>query len=418
MGPITIFDKSALQALSLDEAVWFDAFFFANVVPVFYVETLADLEKEVAEGKTPEQVVGRLAEKTPTSAAPNVHHRSLVLAEMMGTKIEMSRRAVINAGELRQMSDGSIGVHVEEFPEQAALLRWMNHDFLELERASAKAWRAELAGHDPGRLIGVLKNVLPTDTKISDLGGLKAFIDSFCSRSDREVIELALHVLGVPGEYERFAVSRWLDAGRPSLSEFAPYSTHVFKVELLFYLGIHRGFISGDRASNRADMAYLYYLPFAMVFVSGDSLHRRTAPLFLREDQSYVEAQDLKSALHELDTRYDRLPEDIKALGVMVFASYPPSDAEDAVGRLWDKHMRPDWRAVATAQEASVGEPRDERADHKTLDELRNQLEEAQPVASGPSVSEPTPDYAFVTRRIPPMKGKWRILPKEIEDET
>jgi hypothetical protein len=59
MGPITIFDKSALQALSLDEAVWLDAFFFANVVPVFYVETLADLEKEVAEGKTAEQVVGR-----------------------------------------------------------------------------------------------------------------------------------------------------------------------------------------------------------------------------------------------------------------------------------------------------------------------------------------------------------------------
>jgi hypothetical protein len=37
MGPIVIFDKSALQALSMDEAVWFDAFFLANVVPVFYV---------------------------------------------------------------------------------------------------------------------------------------------------------------------------------------------------------------------------------------------------------------------------------------------------------------------------------------------------------------------------------------------
>lgn len=358
-----------------------------------------------------------MAEKTPTSAVPNVHHRSLVLAELMGTKIEMSHRAVINAGELRQMPDGSIGVHVEEFPEQAALLRWMNHDFLEVERASARAWREELAAHDPARLIGILKNVLPTDTKLSDLGSLKAFIDSFCSRSDREVVDLALHVLGVSGEYERFAVRRWLDAGRPSLSEFAPYSTHVFEVELLFYLGIHRGFISGERSSNRADMAYLYYLPFTMVFVSGDGLHRRTAPLFLREDQSYLEARDLKSALHELDTRYNRLPDDIKALGVMVFASYPPSDADDAVGRLWDKHMRPDWRAIASARETSVGKPRDEEADHETLDELRNQLEEAQPVTGGPSISAPIPDYAFVTRTIPPMKGKWRILPKHIGDE-
>ena len=36
MGPITLFDKSFLQAISLDEAVWFDRF----VCPVFYVETL------------------------------------------------------------------------------------------------------------------------------------------------------------------------------------------------------------------------------------------------------------------------------------------------------------------------------------------------------------------------------------------
>jgi hypothetical protein len=58
VGPTTIFDKSALEALSLDEAVWFDAFFYANIVPIFYVETLADLEKQMADGRTPEDVVG------------------------------------------------------------------------------------------------------------------------------------------------------------------------------------------------------------------------------------------------------------------------------------------------------------------------------------------------------------------------
>jgi hypothetical protein len=87
MGPTTMFDKSALQALSLDETVWFDAFFLAVVAPVFYVETLADLEKETAEGKTPEAIVGRLAEKTPSSAAANVYHREMILGELLGTKI-------------------------------------------------------------------------------------------------------------------------------------------------------------------------------------------------------------------------------------------------------------------------------------------------------------------------------------------
>ena len=102
MGPVTVFDKSALQALSMDEAVWFDAFFYANVVPVFHVETLADLEKEVATGRTPEDVVGLLAEKTPYNAVPNVHHRQMVLGELAGHsfgKAMMFRQAVINAGD-------------------------------------------------------------------------------------------------------------------------------------------------------------------------------------------------------------------------------------------------------------------------------------------------------------------------------
>src|SRR5688500_6805651 len=109
--------------------------------------------------------------------------------------------------------------------------------------------------------------------KISDLEQLKSFIDPFCSSADPEVLALALDVLVVPKDYRQVAFTRWLSAGKPPLDRFAPYSAHVFKVDLLFYLAIHRGFISGERASNRVDMAYLYYLPFTMVFVSADRLH-------------------------------------------------------------------------------------------------------------------------------------------------
>jgi hypothetical protein len=35
----------------------------SNITPLFYIETLADLEKEVRAGKTPEQVVGEIAFK-------------------------------------------------------------------------------------------------------------------------------------------------------------------------------------------------------------------------------------------------------------------------------------------------------------------------------------------------------------------
>jgi hypothetical protein len=60
-GPHLIFDKSALQSFSLDETNWLDNFFTAVITPLFFAETLADLEKEVGKGRTPEQVVGNLA---------------------------------------------------------------------------------------------------------------------------------------------------------------------------------------------------------------------------------------------------------------------------------------------------------------------------------------------------------------------
>ena len=69
LGPITIFDKSALQALSLDEAVWFANFYLANSTPLFFVETLADLEKIDAKRRSSEQVHHRSAADS-TAAAP------------------------------------------------------------------------------------------------------------------------------------------------------------------------------------------------------------------------------------------------------------------------------------------------------------------------------------------------------------
>ncbi len=415
MGPMTIFDKSALQALSMDEAVWFDAFFGVNVVPVFYIETLADLEKNLAEGRDAEDLVGMLAEKTPSNAYPNVHHRTLIAADLAGHRIEMDGRPVISAGELMRAEDGSVGVHIEEFPEQAALLRWQEHDFLAVERTLAKDWRAELAGHDPDRLIGMVKNILPSGRKISDLEQLKAFVDEFCSSNDPQVVALTLEVLGVDDYHRRLGQQRWEQARHPSLDEFFSYACHAFKVDLLFYLGIERGFISGERASNWADMAYLYYLPFASAFTSADRLHRRTAPLFLGKNQSYLPADELKAALTEMDAHYGALPDQIKELGVLAFASYPPAGLDNAVTQLWDRLMSPAWREAARKREAELGKPRDEAAEKITLDEIKQRLAKAEPLAEEAGEPEGGADYFITSRRVPARKGKWRMVSEEVE---
>lgn len=415
MGPMTIFDKSALQALSMDEAVWFDAFFGVNVVPVFYVETLADLEKDMAEGRNAEALVGMLAEKTPSNAYPNVHHATLIAAELAGHGIAMDGRPVISAGELKRAKGGSVGVHVDEFPEHAALLRWQDHDFLAVERALATGWRLQLAGHDPGRLIGIVKNILPAGRKISDLGQLKVFVDEFCSSSDPHLVALALDVLGVDDDHRRLGCQRWEQAGKPKFDEFFPYVCHAFKVDLTFYLGIERGFISGERMSNRADMAYLYYLPFATVFTSNDKLHQRVVPLFLGENQSYLPADELKCALGELDAHYSQLPNEVKDRGVLAFASYPPYDIDNCVTELWDDQMRPDWREVARQREAEIGKPRDEAADTVILEEIKQRLAEAEPVSGAGGEPEGGADYFFTSRRVRARQGKWRMVPEDIE---
>ena len=58
MSIIAMFDKSFLHGLNQDEAALFDVLFMSNMTPLFYVETLADLEKKMRDGRTPEAVVG------------------------------------------------------------------------------------------------------------------------------------------------------------------------------------------------------------------------------------------------------------------------------------------------------------------------------------------------------------------------
>jgi hypothetical protein len=74
----------------------------------------------------------------------------------------------------------------------------------------------------------------------------------------------------------------WNNTGRRPLPEFAPYAAYALTVEIFFQVALGAGLIGGERPSNRTDIAYLFYLPFSMVFVSSDDLHRRTAPLFMR----------------------------------------------------------------------------------------------------------------------------------------
>ena len=60
-----------------------DNFYMSTITPIFFVECLADLEKQMSSGSTPEQLVGSLADRTPESQGyPNVHHTAILYAEL------------------------------------------------------------------------------------------------------------------------------------------------------------------------------------------------------------------------------------------------------------------------------------------------------------------------------------------------
>ena len=324
VGPITIFDKSALQSLNPDEAIWFDWFYKTNITPLFYVETLADLNKQMRDGRTPEQVVANIAYKTPVIGSElNVHHQTLCMHDLLGPGVEMKGLPVLGRGRTVRTGD-RMGIIFEQPPEMEAFERWQRREFLDVEHLYARAWRKGLAPFDLTAMLanwGLSENArLPLD-----LSQARESAERFV-RGERHrfsFLKDALEVLGVHPFYRPEIIQRWKAAGGPPFNEFAPYAAHILKVDLFSHLSLAAGHVS-PKKNSRVDIAYLYYLPFCMMFVSGDKLHRTLAPYFLDDDQAFIWAPDLKAELAKLDAHFSKLPENVKGQGMFSFASNPP----------------------------------------------------------------------------------------------
>jgi hypothetical protein len=343
---IIICDKSTIQSLNVDQAFWLGIHYRANVVPIFLTEVLADLHKPPPDGKTAEEVVARISAKVPQlGALPNVHHATLVLGDLLGHPVEMSRVPVIAEGRVIQ-AEGRVTNYYGEMPESAAVRRWRKGDFLGVERDYAKAWREALEKLD---LTAIRKASQARGAlKLSDLAAVKALADDVALANGRRytVFKAALDVLNIPASYRPAILKRWKDQHGPALRDFAPYADYLFRCEIFFHLAIATGKIDAVRTSNRNDMAYLFYLPFCRVFTSFDRLHAAIAPLFMGEDQTFVPGQLLKDDLAKLNEYYRTLPEKVRATGAMQYAAYPPLEGDYLTSALYDR-FEPGWREHA-----------------------------------------------------------------------
>ena len=348
MGPITLFDKSFLQSLSVDESVWFDHFFLANVCPLFYGETLADLDKTAREGRTPEEEVGIIADKFPEMRGmPCGYHRTQCIGEMLGHPVLMTGQVPLPRGRMVK-SDGGRAAVFEPSQEADAFARWQRREFSEIEHQYARAWRSDAALLNMAESSAAVE-ALSVLEKCKDLdqARLSAADVVHHQRRPLEWLSLVLNALEIPLGLSQQTLKRWISSGKGPLGEFAPYTAYVLEVEVFFQIALASNLISSERASNRLDIAYLFYLPFCMMFVSNDRLHRRCAPLFLRPNQEFVWGPDLKANLGQINEHFLRLPREIREQGVYSLADDPPPIGNQAVRNLWGR-LLPKWREART----------------------------------------------------------------------
>jgi len=114
-GPIVLFDKSSLQILTRMRRSGSTPSISKHDT-LFFVETLADLEKEMRSGSSPEQFVGALAEKTPLGGGINVHHEVLCVNELLGNGFELRHFPVVAGGSPVATRDGGRAVVFDPRP--------------------------------------------------------------------------------------------------------------------------------------------------------------------------------------------------------------------------------------------------------------------------------------------------------------
>jgi hypothetical protein len=414
VGPIALFDKSFLQSLSVDESVWFDHFFLPVVCPLFFVETLADLTKQQRSGgsRTPEDEVRVIAEKTPVlSGAPCVHHSQLCIANLLGYQAPHFGQVPLAGGRPVRAADGKPGVVFEQSPEAEAFARWQRGQFHEVERDLASNWRAMLTDLDlpeVARRMRALGITPQTCKSVDEAYGIAASLVHSRFEPEQQ-LGLLFSFVQLPGNLWAPIFRHWSAAGFPPLAKFASYAAHVLKVELFFQIALAANLISADRPSNRADIAYLFYLPFCHIFVSGDKLHKRCAPVFLTKQQDFVWAQHLKDDLARINRELMATPEVQRQQGLHKLASHPIGDSGSLLVSLWEKH------APGSRSRVDSEEPLSPEAERKLVEHL-NSFAKA---PTAPDVAEiPTEELESVAieRLVPAKKGSWWLIPKRVAD--
>lgn len=397
----------------MDEAVLYDHFFLSNICPIYFIETLADLDKIIKSGRSPEEEVSRLALKTPENGQPNKFHIEICTGNLLGYEVPMRGRQILISGGKPVKSADRTGYVVEPSLEQEALSRWQEGQFHEVEKRFAMHWRTALKTTSFKSVVRAFNKIGINPKRCKTLEQAKQIAETMVgqARQSAKRIDLIFSMLNIPPKYQGQILTLWGDQLYPPLPKFAPYAAHVLTVHLFYFAAMAAGLVSRQNPSTRMDMAYLYYLPFSMMFVSSDKLHRRCAPLFLRNDQAFVWGPDLKADLKRLDEHYSALPERKREQGLHAFASRPPDDDSFLTTRLWKRFLRP-----GVFDEKPI-QPRSDETSKKFIEHIKKMAEAKALKPSEVDFDMSRADALVVKKKISKRRGKWWQVPKDLPEQ-
>ena len=412
MGPSLVFDKSFLQGLSVDEAVMLDQMFTCVVTPVFMVETLADLAKETGAERPAAKGVARLAERTPIAHSyMNTFHQHVAESDLLGDRAAMDYRPAV-AGGIPVRVDGKAGIIFEKSPEMDAFERWQAGAFLDVEQLFASRWRKELGELDLKAVADGYRSIIRKEDRPKNHAEARRLAAAIVDAPGQafRALRMSHDLLDLPADRMRRITKSWRSSGSPPLREYAPFAAHCLEVDLYFVLAMTNGIISDQRPSNRIDVSYLCYLPFAKIFASQDRLHRSAAPLFMSDQQRFVWGLDLKADLRRLNEHFLKLSDDEKSKGLFLLAAHPPRDDVGLCATLWDA-VNPGWRKPRPAAQALT---RDQQNAIINQSKGMRAAALARSPAQLPRRAEDI-QHLSISRFIPKSRGSWRMFSAETE---
>ena len=135
----------------------------------------------------------------------------------------------------------------------------------------------------------------------------------------------------------------------------------------------------------------------------------------MRDGQMFMRGQDLKSSLAQMNQYYQRFSKEIDEIGVFQFATYPSTEIDNCVTKIWD-NFYPNWRSRAEEHKARGYKP--PKSDPGFIKQLNRTKNESIILKNPNLISSDEANHVIVIRKVPVKRGNWRLFSKEVEDRA